>query len=705
MRPTIASDSPVSSVRSGTPALPPGLPLPHAHPAAQFGNDSSRTSSPLPSKTASNIPNIPPPPGLTHPRSRQESITSTEQSHGSPTFGAKSRQASRAEISLGSPKSKSKPNQQDKQTSGLSGPDAIISKPRPSAKGKQKPLKLDMSLAMKTQESSPSQASTPNRIGTAGIDSSVTGSRPTTPAVSSSRISGSPALRQPRVLRVVDTPKLETTPIPVAAAPGTSNTSTKQRSRKPSISSSRPETPADVGSEYDQYTSASASRANSPPPGRIGSAPVRTMTKNQLKKDRKLKAKQAEAKQDELITSSVPEEPIQAPIVGRKRKTKKPPKPVAETGPEASDVDQKVPAKSKSDQPKVDPPTPTPESPAKPVQSNYTPPKPKVSENIEPPEPWQSNNTLEQLTFDSEVNNVTVKDLFLERTAPLPVLLGQLHQSGDLDLNSHPLFNPPNLHQRADMKCTADDYEILNKPIELTDEDRKQLLHGQPVRISDGSDQLKYRCLITPSGCILRHLSAEEEDKYLDLEKSLSVILENMQEYPSLVITEPDVTNRGGGLDALFATPEKFNIRWVDDETPRGGLTSKVSDDSAILSHPSAPNFTTPIAPNVFSAMEADAARSHSWAITSNNDTVHATGSLRSTTGNSAFGNYTGLEELMSMPDDELRSMIENSQRELEVSRKEADAVDKKIVGLVKRNKKLIQQALIAALESTGPAI
>jgi CCR4-NOT transcription complex subunit 4 len=63
----------------------------------------------------------------------------------------------------------------------------------------------------------------------------------------------------------------------------------------------------------------------------------------------------------------------------------------------------------------------------------------------------------------------------------------------------------------------------------------------------------------------------------------------------------------------------------------------------------------------------------------------------------SSFG--ADLEELINMPDDELRVMIESAQRELDFSRKECDLVDKKLIGLVKRNKKLVQQAMAAALE------
>jgi CCR4-NOT transcription complex subunit 4 len=257
------------------------------------------------------------------------------------------------------------------------------------------------------------------------------------------------------------------------------------------------------------------------------------------------------------------------------------------------------------------------------------------------------------------------------------------------------------------MKCTADDYDMLKQPIELTGEHGKQLLRGEAVRINSTSDLLKYRCLITPTGCILRHLSLEEEERYLSLERSLVSALNPMQEYPAFTIAEPDVTNRGGGLDALFATPEKFNIRWID-EAPPAGLTSGPSDPSAILSVPSPPPHPPPAPPNVFSSLEADTTRSNNWAIASGAEPIGTSSPARTSSvaktmvssSSSAVG--ADIEEMMNWSDEELRRMIEVAQRELESSRKELDVVDKKLLTLVKRNKKLLQQAFAVVVESVG---
>ncbi|KAN0077590.1 hypothetical protein V8E54_005894 [Elaphomyces granulatus] len=313
-------------------------------------------------------------------------------------------------------------------------------------------------------------------------------------------------------------------------------------------------------------------------------------------------------------------------------------------------------------------------------------------------EPWKSNNTLEQLIKDSQASGISIKELFLERTSPLQLLLAQLHSVGALDLNSHPLFNPPNLNQRSDMKCSPDDYSHLRHPIELSEEHRKKLLRGEPVHIHDNSNLHKNKCMITPRGCVLRHLSTEEEDRYIMLEKSISAS-SVLQEYPALSVTDPDLTNREGGLDALFATPEKFNIRWVD-ERPQTGLTSE--SIAAVESS---------IQPDLSSSVEIKTKQGHDWTSANTAELINATAaSVRNfaaatakhvlgTTVAALGGDLPDTEDVYGMSDSELRTFIDKSQRELETARKEFDAIDKRLAALVKRNKKLVHHALATTLE------
>jgi CCR4-NOT transcription complex subunit 4 len=436
------------------------------------------------------------------------------------------------------------------------------------------------------------------------------------------------------------------------------------------------------------------------------------MTKSQVKKERKQKAKEAEAKKQE--TSVVVEEPVQAPIIGRKRKAKKTPTSNPESTSATPDNITEAAKPITAGKEPIEKAEPRPEPKKSKSKDKVTKDlKSSPVEEMEAPQPksaaetWRSNNTIEQLIKDSEATGIPIKELFSERTSALPVLLAQLHKSGNLDLNIHPLFNLPNLTQRVDMKCTADDYEILNQPIELTDEHRKALLRGEPVRVNADSHMTKYRCLITPRGCILRHLAANEEDRYLELEKKISATMDPFPEYPPTSITEPDMTNRGGGLDALFATPENFNICWTDETS--AGLTSASSSDD-MTAPESLVASAAPAPPNVLSAMEADSTRSHNWAIANTAELVNATAtSVRSFAAATAkhmlgaagvvMGNMPDLDDVVGMTDEELRAFAVKSQKELESSRKDLDTIDKKLNALVKRNKKLAQQALATSVE------
>lgn len=631
-----------------------------------------------------------------------------------------------SEISLGSPvpKSASKARDQlkgdlavstDKKDGYVKAGEASGQKHAAPA-AKSKPMKLSLSVnASQSPVASPSKAENFTQNAPAPATTAVNGSRPNTPMTGVSRVSDTSLPRQPRVLRVVDTPKTETPP--PSAAQSVSSVPVKKPSRRPSISSlSRPDTPGDFGSEGDpSYTSASVSRANSPPPSRIGSAPVRAMTKSQAKKERRQKAKEAEAKKLQEVASTLVEEPVQAPIIGRKRKTKKTPSSTAEPSNTTADGKPETGKSSKPandvaekevQRPEVGKKTKSKDKPSKDVKTSPVEEK-QPADQKSPAEEWQSNNTVEQMIKDSESKGISIRDLFTERTSPLQTLLAQLHKSGVLDLNNHPLFTPPNLSQRVDLKCSADEYEILKHPIELTEEHRKALLRGEPVRINADSNLQKDRCLISPRGCVLRHLSPEEEDRYLALEKSVSRALDLFQDYPASTITEPDVTNRGGGLDALFATPENFNVCWVDETSlglastsPNATLTAAELSISAMPAVP----------PNVLSAMEADSTRSHHWAIANTAELVNATAaSVRSFAAATAkhmlgaagvvMGTVPDLDDVVGMTDEELRSFASKSQKELEGSRKELDVIDKKLSALVKRNKKLVQQALATTVE------
>ncbi|KAJ5923360.1 hypothetical protein N7454_008605 [Penicillium verhagenii] len=683
-----------SAGRAGTPTLPPGLPLPHAHPASAIFQEQLGSSNP-----ASPAPHLPPGLGATPSHSRPISPEL-----GMRTGNSSARNKDASQISLGSPIAKPirKPRLNTKiDISGFTDDKETGGSDSPLVGSKATPATLSMPLSSQETSSVQSERALSGTFA-ARADSvsavSAIASRPNTPFTTTSRVSDSSIPRQTRILRVVDTPKHETSRLVGTTPSATTSVAGTGRLGSPrhSISSlSRPDTPGDFGSEIDTYHSGSVSRSGSPPASsRIGSAPVRAVTKSQAKKERRQKAKEADAKKAEV---SVAEEPVQAPIIGRKRKTKKAPS----SAPETTDI-ALAPAETMSP---VKPIKTFVELPKKAEPKMESPKKVKVKEVVvveeskapsvedepiepkTPPEPWHSQNTVEQLIKDSEQSGRSIKDLFMQRTKALHVLLAEMHRDGDLDLNNSSLFNPANLSQRVDMKCTSGDYEELKQPTELTEEHRKALLRGEPIRV--GTQSLKNRLLITPRGCLLRHLELDEEERYLRMEKNRNGMVD-----PFTV--GDDSSNINGGLEALFVSPEKYNICWVDDAVAQMGSTSPVLETSDSI-----------IPPNVLSAMEADSTRSHDWAVAHSAEllqtTTAAVRSFAAATAKQMLGSAglpgtnPTLEDVAAMTDEELKNLTSKSQKDLESTRKEMELVDKKFNGLLRRNKKLQQQALSIA--------
>lgn len=701
-----------SGSRSGTPTVPPGLSLPHGHPAAAFQEqrDTSKPSSPAPLV----------PPGLS---ALSRDVSPSQSRSRSPEVNTQPRPSVQSkgvsEISLGSPVAKSARKPRLDITIDSTTPSAStakdVSKLESPMIAKASHISLNMPFSAQDAPSAKSERPLSGTFPPAPGSVSAIGSRPNTPLTTASRISDSSAPRQPRVLRVVETPKPEAAvPVVKASSVAASATGpTKHGSRRQSLSStSRPDSPpGDFGSEADTYASASVSRANSPPPtNRIGSAPVRAMTKSQVKKERRQKAKEAEAKKAEVAPT--PEEPVQAPIIGKKRKTKKAPSgntdsAVTSTPPTAN----ASPVKTERELPKVADTKPELASTVNPKEQPATPPqeneKAKAKDEtkeevknsvVENPadqpdvkEPWQSHNTMKQLAHDAEKTTRTLKDLFSERTKPLHEMLANMHSSLELDLHRNSLFNPANLSQRTDMKCNARDYDPLKQPTELNEGHRQALRRGEPVRV--GSDQLKNRCLITPRGCVLRHLDPEDEEQYLELEKKKAGIIDP-------IVVGDDSSNIHGGIEALFTAPEKYNILWVDEAAPQAGNTTTADLDSQ----------ESVIPPNVLSAMEADTSRNHDWAVAQTAElmqtTTAAVRSFAAATAKQMLGTSSvpgfnpSLDDVAAMTDEELKELATKSHKDLESTRKELDMIDKKFNALLRRNRKIQQQSINAAAQS-----
>ena len=352
---------------------------------------------------------------------------------------------------------------------------------------------------------------------------------PLPPSTSSATSLQSPlAKNTPKTLRVLPTPKTET---PNAAGITTPSSATSMfpptfpPSRQPSLASTsrleRPGTPAsEIISDNASITSASMSRASSPPPSKIGSAPVRSTTKSMQKKQRKEVQKEKEKSEIESVASKPEPEVEIAPIMGRKKKQKK-------ERPVNSANGGSTPAASR-------PPSPGPEepeekkSPSELVEPTVSiPDKPALIEQ-------ESNKSMDrapdlkskgkgktvQPMSPEPVSNIAEDEPELaEKPIPTPAsILQELISSGDiqdaanLNILKHPSISFRNQDQPLDI-------QNANHKLTITPEDRAALLSGLPVhKVVEGPN----RIMLTPNGDCVRNLTPEEEARYLELQARIT---------------------------------------------------------------------------------------------------------------------------------------------------------------------------------------
>ena len=317
------------------------------------------------------------------------------------------------------------------------------------------------------------------------------------------------ASKGPKTLRVLATPKAES-PSGGATPPQSATSSHPPTLPATRQSSMVPSTPAsDVISDNASHTSATLSRPSSPPPSRIGSAPVRTTTKSQLKKARKEAMR--EKTEMELAAEHKEEEEI-GPIMGRKKKQKKP---KVSTGTAAASsrpqtpkilekVDTSKPGKASSDtEVAKKSSSPTDNTPPK-TDSNKSKSKSKGSPaQVAVPEP--------------PAPSVEPEDESAEKPIPSPAaVLQDLRAHGEIpEPESLALLNPPpayNHHYKGDL------LQELDGKLVITEEDRANLLANRPVHKAQSGVS---RIMLTPNGDCVRNLTAEEEEKYLELQQRI----------------------------------------------------------------------------------------------------------------------------------------------------------------------------------------
>ncbi|KAJ4509288.1 transcriptional repressor general negative regulator of transcription subunit 4 [Exophiala dermatitidis] len=495
-------------------------------------------------------------------------------------------------------------------------------------KGKQKAAdpkfeKIELPPTSTITSKAPLLPAVPDKPATPVLDSGSVGtpgalsSRPATPAsVTTPSETPKVSTARPRTLRLTTgTTTKPAEPTPASAAPEKTIaafpplSAAKKGSRRPSLSSaqhSRPSTPA----VSERQHSHDASRASSPPHSIVGSAPERVKSKSQQKKDRKEKAKKSTETGETSV--NIPTPPIVeevAPVIARQKKQKK-----RVESSTAANMDDSTKTREKSEQagtaagkPEVaaaagaastdngsknehwEKDKKDSAAPEKTGRSVATPPPstPKEEPASKAEDTTKTPYTLRDLYNEADKLGKNtdapgvVQKLLQEHVSSMPKIISSMIQSGDLS-KDHPWLNPQSFNSAA-YKLPPDsrrgqDYLDGNgyAPndafgyIYLPLKEKQALKDGHAVSVADAGDRkddLLRRCLVTPNGWVLRHLTADESEKVLELEERRQMYVEEFGEVGTMdglgVLEADDYTNLGGGMEKLSRHGERHGVIWV----------------------------------------------------------------------------------------------------------------------------------------------
>ena len=542
-----------------------------------------------------------------------------------------------SEISLGSPKQKATRQKSMGEMSDVTKDGIVTGKkddlPTSTKSGDTKAKKLTTNKPPKIQvPSAASSASIPppsiatnefpqDILATPGVTSALVGtpgsiSHPATPGTSTPSEPSNVSARH-RVMRITTdaTSKvIEQTPASVTTERSSvfPLSTTKRGSRRPSLSSvqqSRPSTPG-----MSERPSHDASRASSPPPSTVGSAPERGKSKNQQKKDRK--ARKTTEVSEALSAASTPVTEEVAPVVARQTKKKKSrvesttiasvdetaspkeatnavpahivPEPTTTSTSAAPKLEQKetiTPAPASKTKGKTatqvqKPSTPVPEIPRE--------ESPQMAEEVKPAysvlDLFNETGKAAGPNADAATTHTALQKLLHDHVSSMPKIIASLLASGDLS-KDHPWLNPPSFNSAA-YKLAPDSrhgQEYLDGNaysandafgyIYLPMKEKQALKDGNAVSVADAGerkDDLLKRCLVTPNGWVLRHLSADESEKVLELEERRQMYVEDFGEIGTMTglgALEPDdYINATGGMPRLATQGERHGVVWIVGE-------------------------------------------------------------------------------------------------------------------------------------------
>ncbi len=395
---------------------------------------------------------------------------------------------------------------EEKEKTGASS--TVKAEPRASAK-KTAPV-LNIAAATKAAQIKSAEVTSAGEKSSSERDSAF----PALPTPTTASVSSPLARAAPKTLRVVPTLKTEVLPIPSA---GVSGVLSSHSVKSVAVAAIRPETPAsELISDSGSIISASlsVSRTNSPPPSKVGSAPVRATTKSQQRKQRKEALKKESATIAAQPINKPPENEVIAPIIGRKKKQKK----------EKEKSSGATPTVSR-------PESPLPQAPPPNASKEV-----KEKENKDESSTYRSTaNETTTLTEDTVVSSKyshkgegakMSEQSSAARSGPPPsasAVFQDLQKAGLMpeNLESLAFFKTPTTStdkSRNDAKEAAANVPMTPTKSIVSEEDQVTLLAGKPVRkIIDG-----VRVLLTPNGDCIRNLTEEEEDRFLELQNLIA---------------------------------------------------------------------------------------------------------------------------------------------------------------------------------------
>ncbi|CAN8098028.1 unnamed protein product [Discula destructiva] len=420
--------------------------------------------------------------------------------------------------SIKTPMAIKKPQTETPKSAASPSVPETVTEPASAKSKKAKPMPI-LNIGAATKVAAAARRSNPSSAVTSAVEKPDDASFPALPTPGAS--ASSPANRMPKTLRMVETPKTEASPVMFP-----SSTAPPLLRQAYSGLQQRPDTPASSENISDSASiisaSVSASRTNSPPPtSRIGSAPVRTVTKSQQKKARK----DATKKEAAAIATGPKVEPETevAPIMGRMKKQKK--KEVVQAKPAPAGVESR-------------PVSPGPAAQASDKTNDKASEKAaeKVTEQDSKPTPEEKVSVYRQAVNESisldgglvarpkrkdtsMANGEARSNIDTSTLTPATVMQELVKAQLAPTTDALALLKPiSSTSHRAEQNLTATKTSLPELKSVVTKEDQEALLTGKPVhKIVEGVSTM-----LTPNGNFVRGLTTSEEARYLELQRTIA---------------------------------------------------------------------------------------------------------------------------------------------------------------------------------------